>query len=94
MSKKSGNGISLNQVSFWLIVISAILYLVNIILSAIGGFDGIVGWLQAAATAVMICVVAVLAWRYVSHKAVVWKVLYVIVLLVVLVGLVLPRFHF
>ena len=69
MSKKSGgSGISLNKVAFWLIVVLAILCLVNIILAAIGGFGNIIGYLQAVATAVAVCIVAILAWRYVSHK--------------------------
>lgn len=89
MSKKSGSGISLNQISFWLIVVAAVLYLVGIILSAVG-LGNITGYLQAVATAMMICVVAVLAWRYVSHKAIVWKILYFVVLLVVLAGIVVP----
>lgn len=89
MSKKSGNGISLNKISFWLIVVAAVLYLVGIILSAVG-LGHITGYLQAVATAFMICVVAVLAWRYVAGKQVVWKVLYFVVLLVVLAGIVIP----
>ena len=92
MSKKShegGSRISLNQISFWLIVIAAVIYLVGIILSAVG-LGNITGYLQAVATALMICVVAILAWRYVAHKPAVWKVLYFVVLLVVLAGLVIP----
>ena len=89
MSKKSGRGISLNKISFWLIVVAAVLYLVGIILSAVG-LGNITGYLQAVATALMICVVAVLAWRYVANKQVVWKVLYFVVLLVVLAGIVVP----
>ena len=92
MSKKShegGSRISLNQVSFWLIVIAAVIYLVGIILSAVG-LGSITAYLQAVATALMICVVAILAWRYVAHKPAVWKVLYFVVLLVVLAGLVIP----
>lgn len=90
MSKKSGGGISLNKFSFWLICAAAILYLVGIILSAVGLGD-ITGYLQSVAAALMICVVAILAWRYVAHKAVVWKVLYFVLLLVIICGLILPR---
>ena len=91
MSKKSGgSGISLNKVAFWLLVVLAILCLVNIILAAIGGFGNIIGYLQAVATAVAVCVVAILAWRYVSHKPTIWKVLYFVVLLVVIAGIIVP----
>ncbi len=92
MGKKNsnGNGISLNKLSFWLIVSTAILYLVAMILHLVKVDSTIVSWLQAVASAVMICIVGVLAWRFVSHKQVVWKVLYIVVLLVILVGIVIP----
>lgn len=48
------------------------------------------GYLQAVATAVAVCVVAILAWRYVSHKPTIWKVLYFVVLLVVIAGIIVP----
>lgn len=92
MSNKNKNnrgGVSLNQLSFWLIVASAILYLVGMILHFVG-LQSVTGWLQSVATAIMICVVAVLAYRYVRNKPTVWLVLYIVVLLVVLVGIVIP----
>lgn len=91
MSKKSGSGISLNKISFWLLVSAAFLYVLGLIFHFVGGaVAGAVAYLQAVAAAAMICVVAVLAWRYVAGKAVVWKVLYFLVLLIALVGLVIP----
>ena len=90
MSKKSGGGISLNKLSFWLLVSAAFLYVLGLIFNFIDAVKGAVVYLQAVAAAAMICVVAVLAWRYVSGKAVVWKVLYFLVLLIALVGLVIP----
>ena len=94
MAKKkkssSGTSITLNKVSFWTLTVTAILYLVALIL---GFFDislVIVSALKAVAAAVAICIVAVNAWRYVKGKNVVWKILYFVVLLVVLVGIVLP----
>ena len=83
-------GISLNKFSFWMIAAVAILYLVSMILSLVGINFRVVGALQGIATAIMICIVAVLAWRYVRHKQVVWIVLYVVLLLIVLVGVVVP----
>lgn len=88
-NNKSGSVWSLNKLSFWLIVASAILYLVGMIFHFVG-LGGVTGWLQGVATAIMICVVAVLAWRYVRNKGTVWIVLYIVTLLVVLVGIVLP----
>ncbi len=93
MAKKSNSGGSkwgINKLSFWLIAITAILYLVAMILSLCGINAAIVSALQSVASAIMICVVAVLAWRYVKSKPTVWKVLYFVVLLVVLVGIVIP----
>ena len=80
---------SLNKISFYLIVAIAILHLVALILSCVG-LAGPVYILQGIATAIMICVVAVLAYRYIRNKPTVWLVLYIVVLLVVLVGIVIP----
>ena len=91
MSKKPRNPISLNQLSFWLLVTAALLYLIGMIFSFIPAVAGVFNMLLAVASAIMLCVVAVLAWRYVAHKEIVWKVLYFIVLLVALVGLILPN---
>ena len=81
---------SLNKLSFYLIVATAILYLVAMILSCVGGLAGPVMILQGVANAIMICIVAVLAYRYIRNKPTVWLVLYIVVLLVVLVGIVIP----
>jgi len=81
---------SLNKISFWTIVTVTILYLVALVLSACGINARIVGALQGVATAIMILIVSVLAWRFVRSKALVWKILYVICLLVVLAGIVVP----
>lgn len=95
MAKKSnnnnnkGSGWSLNKISFWLIVATAILYLVGMILSCVH-LAGPAMILQNVANALMICVVAVLAYRYVRNKPTVWLVLYIVVLLVVLAGIVIP----
>ncbi len=86
----SGSSISLNKISFWLIVATAILYLVAMILHLVGVNSVIVSALQAIATAIMIVVVAILAWRYVRNKPTVWKVLYIVCLLVVIVGIIIP----
>ena len=91
MAKKSSGGISINKVSFWLLLVAEVVYLVNMILHLVGIGSTIVNWIGAAAAALMICVVAVLAWRYVRNKQMVWKILYFVILLVALVGLVLPN---
>ena len=77
--------------SFWLLLVAAVVYLVNMILHLVGIGSTIVNWIGAAAAALMICVVAVLAWKYVRNKQTVWIILYFVILLVALVGLVLPN---
>ena len=92
MAKKSNNsnGWGLNKVSFWTMVFVAILYAVAAVLAALKTGSKVVAYLQGVATAIMIIVVAILAWRYVKPKEMVWKVLYVIALLIVLAGIVIP----
>ena len=82
----------LNKISFWVIVAVTILYAVSLVLSAIGGTGLMtaVRILQGIATAIMIVIVAILAWRYVRAKQMVWKVLYVICLLIVVAGIIVP----
>ncbi len=80
----------LNKISFWVIGAMAILYLIASILSLCGVNLKVVSALQGVATAMAICIAAVLAWRYVKNKQTVWKVLYFVLLLVVLLGIILP----
>lgn len=87
-SKRSSWG--LNKVSFWTIVAATLLYAIALVLSVCGVSLKVVGALQGVATAVMIIIVSILAWRYVRPKPAVWKVLYVICLLVVIAGIIVP----
>lgn len=88
---KSGTGTwGLNKISFWCIGAMAILYLVASILSLCGVTTKVIPALQGIATALAICIVAYLAWRYVRNKQTVWKVLYVVLLLVVILGIIVP----
>ncbi len=80
----------LNKISFWTIVAVTILYAVSLILSACGINFKVVSALQGVATAIMIIIVAILAWRYVRPKQMVWKVLYIICLLIVIAGIIVP----
>lgn len=94
-TKKSSSSSSskvwgLNKTSFWCIGAMAILYLIASILSLCGVNLKVVSALKDCATAIAICIVAVLAWKYVRSKQTVWKVLYFVLLLVVLLGIILP----
>ena len=88
--KKSWFG--LNKISFYTMSAAAILYLVAAILSLIDAnkLSAAVGVLQGFAAAIMICIVAVLAWKYVRHKTTVWKVLYFVFLALVILGIIIP----
>ena len=79
-----------NKISLYVIVAVAIIYLISMILSLAGVSLKVVVALQNLATAIMICITAVLAWRYVSKKPTVWKVLYFVSLLVVIAGVIVP----
>lgn len=89
-SSSSSNKWGLNKISFWVIVAVTILYAVAMILSACGINFVIVNALQNVAMATMIVLVAILAWRYVRPKQVVWKVLYFVCLLIVLACIIVP----
>lgn len=89
-SKKKTSIWGLNKVSFWVIVAATFLYAVALILSACKVSATAVQVLQNIATAIMVVIVAILAWRYVKPKQMVWKVLYVICLLIVIAGIIIP----
>lgn len=89
-STKKSSTVSLNKISFYTICAVAILYLVGMILSLCNANLKIVSALQGLATAIMICIVGILAWRYVRNRPTVWKVLYIVCLLVVIVGIIIP----
>lgn len=80
----------INKLSMYTIVAVALLYAVSMVLSLCGVSLKVISALQGLATAVMICIVAYLAWKYVARKEPVWKVLYVICLCLVLAGIVIP----
>ena len=80
----------LNKISFWTIVAVTFLYAVSLVLAACNVNLKVVSALQGVATAIMIIIVAILAWRYVRPKPMVWKVLYVICLLIVIAGIIVP----
>ena len=88
-TKKSGEN-GLNKISMYTIIAVAILYCIGLILSLCGTSFKIVNALQGLATAIMICIVAILAWKYCKNKQSVWKVLYFICLLIVIVGIIIP----
>ena len=92
-SKSSGGSVwSLNKIAFWSLTVIAVMYLLAGIFHFVGveALANAAGWIQAVATAVALCLVSVLAYRYIRHKPVVWLVLYILVLLIVLAFIILP----
>ena len=95
-SKSSSGGAiwGLNKISMYIIIVVAVLYVVTTILSFIP-LDltlsyKIIGIINGFATAAMITVVSILAWRYVAHKNATWQVIYIICLILVFTGVVIP----
>ena len=89
-TKKSSTVWSLNKVSMWILVAAALLYVIAMILSLVDVDFVVVTALQNIAMAVMVVIVSILAWRYVRNKEMVWKVLYVLCLLLVIAGIIVP----
>lgn len=90
-NNNGGSRWSLNKISFWALTIVALMYLLAQVLRWISSdLAAAANWIGAVAGAIALCIVAVLAYRYVRHKPVVWLILYIIVLLIVLVFIVLP----
>lgn len=89
-TKSSGTAWGINKISMWTIVAVAVLYLISMILSLAGVNLKVVSAMQGLATAIMICIVGVLAYRYVAKKPTVWKVLYIVCILVVVAGVIIP----
>lgn len=89
-TKSSSTAWGINKISMWTIVAVAVLYLISMILSLAGVSLKVVSAMQGLATAIMICIVGVLAWRYVAKKPTVWKVLYIVCILVVVAGVIIP----
>ncbi len=89
-SSKKSSFWGLNKISFYTIGAVAILYLISLILSACNVSSTAVMALQNIGTAIMVGIVAYLAWKYVRSKPTVWKVLYFVLLLVILAGIIVP----
>lgn len=89
-SSKKSSFWGINKLSFYTIAAVAILYLISLILSACNVSSVVVMAMQNIGTAIMVGIVAYLAWKYVRPKQTVWKVLYFVLLLVILAGIIVP----
>lgn len=92
-SKKSSAtifGIGLNKICFYTIASVGILYLVAAVLAIFSISSVLIAVLQNLGTAILICVTAFMAWNYVRSKPTVWKILYFVMLLLVVLGIIFP----
>ena len=82
----------LNKISFYTMATAAVLYLVAAIMALlkINSLAMAIGVLQGFATAIMVCIVAILGWKYARHKTTAWKVLYFVFLGLVILGIIIP----
>lgn len=89
MSNKNKN--SLNSVAFYALAAVAFVYLITTILANVGLSVpyNILGIINMIAQLCILLICIILAWRFVANKATVWKVLYFLVVLIIVVCMVL-----
>ena len=85
-----GKKTSTNKLAFFTICLIAIVYLVAMILHLVGVSSLAVVILQNVAAILLLVICGICGWNYVAGKATVYKVLYVVVILVILVGIIIP----
>lgn len=85
---------SVNKISFWSIVAVTVCYILATVFGLIGVavLATIANVLRAIATAVLLLIVAVHAWHFVSGKSIAYKVLYFICVIVAFAGIVFGAF--
>lgn len=82
---------SLSKVSFVIILAVAVLYLISSVFAILGISAGFVTAMQAVCSAAALAVVGFIGWNYVKNrKRDDLKVIYIIALILVLVGIVIP----
>ncbi len=88
-SKNSSWGVS--KIAFYALAAVAILYLLNTVLNLCGVSSMLVSILFGVGEAILTCVAAYIAWNFVDGKSTVWKVLYLVFVIVILIGIILPK---
>lgn len=84
------NSSKLNAVAFYSIIIAAIVYLLNLVLTKIGVNFFLLPILQNTAEAVIIILGMILGWRYASKRNIAIKIAYLVSFLVILACIVIP----
>ncbi|MCH5156838.1 MAG: hypothetical protein J1G02_03055 [Clostridiales bacterium] len=76
--------------AFCVTMFAAILYLVSFVLSFWNIYDNTIAVMQSVASVIMICIVSIVGWRFVKTRNIIWKTIYIIVLLAVVASVVIP----
>lgn len=86
------SGFSMGKISFYTLLAAAVLYLISMLLSVFAQNDitTVVNALKDVTLAIMVIIVSITAWRYVRNKPAIWKVLYFVILLVIIVCIIIP----
>ena len=91
MSDNNGNGGSfVGFLAFLVTMFAAVLYLVAMSLSFFDIDVKIIDTLQSVASVIMICIVSIIGWRFVKTRSLVWKTIYILVLVAVVASVVIP----
>lgn len=90
--QKSSGRISLNKIAFYTLVVAAIILMVQAVLTHVLGPSMILSLVSAVIQIILYAIAGVLGWRYVKNKQTVWKVLYILAALVLIVAVILPIF--
>ena len=90
--QKSSGGISLNKVAFYTLVVAAVVLMIQAVLTRVLGGSVILSAISAVIQIILYALAGILGWRYVKNKQTVWKVLYILAALVLIVAVILPIF--
>ena len=87
---KKNNAPFLSKVSFWTIFLITLVYATSIVLSILEIEAWIIGTLNSISTGLLVLIAAFHGWQYVTSKAILYKIVYIICLAVVIAGIVVP----
>ena len=76
--------------AFLVTMFAAVLYLVAMILGFLEISSAVISSMQSVASVIMICIVSVFGWRFIKHRSITWKLLYVLLILAVVASVAVP----
>ena len=90
MSDNGRGGSFWGFLAFIVTMFAAILYLVAMVLKFLDISIAVIGTMQSVATVILICIVSVFGWRFIKHRSLTWRLLYVVLILAVVASVVVP----